>query len=133
MTSCFPPFVTHRQPQKERPHLSKRGDGWGLKMAGFEEIKTTVHDRWVHVGCEGGPGDFEENEQGIQLVNMWGGLEGEGLEDAIPDVFRIRVSEIDTVRKKVHVGIEAGPGLIRNANKWVWKELQIVGKEITEQ
>ena len=35
-----------------------------------------------------------------------GGLDGEGLEDAIPDVFDLRVSKIDPVCDKVYPSIE---------------------------
>ena len=72
-------------------------------------VKTTFHDRWVHVGRKGSSCDSEENVEGIRLVNMSGGLEDEGLEDVIPDVFHINVSEVDPVRDKIHGGIEGGP------------------------
>ena len=72
-------------------------------------MKTTFNDRWVHVGRKGGSCDIEENVEGIQLVNMSGRLEGEGLEDVIPNVFHINVSEVDPVRDKICGGIEGGP------------------------
>ena len=34
------------------------------------------------------------------------GLEGEGLEDVILDIFHIKVSKVDPVREEVHIGIE---------------------------
>lgn len=45
--------------------------------------------------------DVEENRQGIQLVKVYGGLEG-----VIPDIFSDGVSEVGPVREKVHIGIE---------------------------
>jgi hypothetical protein len=37
------------------------------------------------MGRKGGVAYFEENHQGLQLVDVCGGLEGEGLKDVIPD------------------------------------------------
>jgi hypothetical protein len=39
-------------------------------------------------------------------VKVYGGLEDEALEDVIPDIFDVKVSEVGPVREKVHIGIE---------------------------
>ena len=39
-------------------------------------------------------------------MGVYGGLEGEGLEDVILDIFDVKVSEVGQVRERVHTGIE---------------------------
>ena len=82
------------------------GNKFILRIAYFEEVTATVHDRRVHIGCEGGPGYFEENHERIQLVGIDGGLEDEGLEDAIPDIFQLHIPKADPVREKVRPGVK---------------------------
>jgi len=57
-------------------------------------------------------------------VNVYCGLREEGLEEVIPDIFEVKVSEVDQVREKVGIGIEA-PGIARF--------LQVVFKETPER
>ena len=98
-------FFLHRQDQ--RPHLCESsGNRFTSKIARFEEVAATIHNRWVHIGRKGGTGYFEEDHQRIQLVSVDSGLEGEGLENAIPDVFQLHAPEIDPVSDKVHPGVK---------------------------
>ena len=58
------------------------------------------------MGGEGCTRYFEENHQGIQSVVVYDGLKGEGLEDAIPDVFQLHVSKVDQVCDEIYPSIE---------------------------
>jgi len=57
-------------------------------------------------------------------VGIDGGLEGEGLEDVIPDIFQGYISKVDPVCDEVYPGIELGAGCFpRNVIQGLSEEL----------
>ena len=100
-------FINHLGLRTWRSHLCEFIGNFTLMLACLEKITTTVHDRWVRIDGERGAGYLEEDHQGIYLMGVDGWLESKGLEDAIPDVFELGTSEVDTVGDEVHPGVKS--------------------------